>query len=133
MRAEIEIKKLKQTRKVGFFKAEDYYLYQMWPHVTFTQEEINICTQFNLWNRVAYTHTASIDHLTPAMQASLAGQSMEATCTIVEIAQPGFHLGVSDPVRAQQIASDFENEVLPNIKAFINQCSVPQGKRIVDL
>jgi hypothetical protein len=132
MRAEIEIKEFVEKVKTGWLSSENVTHYQVYPHVTFTNEEKAILTQFRLWDRIAYVFTRDIADVPAHLQEEMKGQ-LDSPLSIKKIAEPNFFLGFSDPVEARQMADVFADEILPKIKAFLTEVAKPSEKRIVEL
>ncbi len=96
--------------------------YQVTLHLDLSEEERAILTEYDLWDEIIYTGTLTFspDQLRANPGLELAQGDVEYA--ISDFAhEDGFHRAFSTPLEATNFASKLRNEILPNLKKYIDK------------
>ena len=104
-----------------FKKPAKITYYQVTLHLDLSEEERAILTEYDLWNTVVYTDTVTFmpDQLRANPGLELA--QGDVPCKIKNLASDkGFHKAFSTPLEATNFVNKLRNEILPNLKKYID-------------
>ncbi len=105
-----------------FKKPAKITFYEVTLHLDLSEEERAILTEYDLWDTVVYTDTLTFMPDQLRAKPGLAGAEGDVPYEIQDFASDeGFHKAFSTPLEATNFANKLRDEILPNLKKYIDQ------------